>query len=132
MSIVMLLLATVGVTHLWAQSGPTQVSGTWQVESRFDEDSRARTMTEDTQLICVFTQTDASLAGRCGGDVYSGVPVSGTVTGSRVAWSFEIALAENAPEHKATFDGSLNEARTVVSGSFAIQDLSGTFVARKQ
>jgi len=124
-------IAVVVVVLISAAVRAGESSSEWRVDLSLR--AAADQKRQDSILICAFEQHDDQLSGTCRPESGpEGVPLSGTLTGNRVEWTFEIALAPTAPKQLATFRGRLNSSRKRMGGTVAVGDRRGTFTAARR
>ena len=97
------------------------LTGTWEVESNFDDSSLS-----GGGFDCVLKQDGEQLTGNCSAGTAA---LTGEVKGQNVAW--RLKGAGNASE-AVTFTGTVDEAGTSMKGRFTIAGKSGRFTALKQ
>jgi len=97
------------------------VSGVWTLEMRWSGSDNVSTG------VCTLKQDNARLTGKC----QENSTVTGEVRGRQLTWTVDVN--ENGQKGRMTFDGTLDEAGTTISGKCAIPGgPTGTFTMKKQ
>ncbi len=97
------------------------VTGTWEVESTFDDSS-----IPGGGFDCAFKQVEEQLTGNCSGGT---APLTGEVKGQNVVWRLR---GPGSPPDTITFTGTVDQAGTSMKGRFTIAGKGGRFTALKQ
>ena len=114
-------------------AGVADVTGEWSVSAKLVPQRGSSGGEQRIELVCTFEQRDARLAGSCRPpNGPEGAPVSGTVEGTNVAWSFDIAPNERAKKQTASFRGTLGGGGSVMKGTIEFGESRGDFQAKKQ
>ena len=95
-------------------------TGNWAIEVTYDNPR-----VSGGTINCALKQEGRQLSGYCG-DV---VTLSGEVKGENVGF---IMRSKDTPPWTTTFTGSVNEAGTVIAGTFRFTDQRGRFTASKR
>ena len=97
------------------------VSGTWNLEMRWGADARPST------AVCTLKESSGELAGKCA----EKSRITGEVRDRRL--TFKVEVTESEQTGRMTFEGTLDESGTLISGTCLIPDgPSGTFTMKKQ
>jgi hypothetical protein len=105
----------VSVLAVVAVVATADLSGTWDVDVRFDDPA-----VEGGDIDCVIKQDGEQLKGTCSGGTAA---LAGEVTGQTVRW--RIGGTGN------TFDGTLDDTGTRIKGRFTAAGKGGSFTAVK-
>lgn len=116
MPTLLMCLALVGFTSLRAD-----VSGVWNLEMRWTGNDNVSTG------VCTLKQDNAKLTGKC----QENSTINGEVRDRHLTWNVDVN--ENGQKGRMTFEGTLDDAGTTISGKCAIPDgATGTFTMKKQ
>jgi hypothetical protein len=97
------------------------VSGVWSLEVRWSANDNVSTGA------CRLKQDNARLTGKC----QENSTVTGKVRDRQLTWNVDVN--ENGQKGRMTFEGTLDNAGTTISGKCAIPDgPTGTFTMKKQ
>jgi hypothetical protein len=113
--------------------GSPDVTGDWSVVARLAATAGSSREPQQIELVCTFERHDTSLVGSCRpASGPEGIPISGSVQGMKVEWSFGIAPNENAKKQRASFRGTLGTDGSVMKGTFEFGESRGDFRAERQ
>jgi hypothetical protein len=103
-------------------------SGTWQVDTSFDDPTLS-----GGSLSCTFKQEKQTLSGTCRPSPKAGeVTITGDVDGQEVRWQFDVVISPGAPAERAVYTGTLNTAGDAITGTLMLASFRGRFSAIKQ
>ena len=97
------------------------VSGVWSLEMRWSGNDNVSTG------VCTLKQGDGKLTGKC----QENSTISGEVRDRQLTWNVDVN--ENDQKGRMTFEGTLDDAGTTITGKCAIPDgPTGTFIMKKK